>query len=83
MLEGLINRGSNVWDHAGQRGEARRMEKDKLAARAAKGDEAAFTALMDSERHRLYRIASAYLGNEADALEAIQEAVCRALAEAP
>ena len=54
------------------------MEKDKLAVRAAKGDEAAFTALMDSERHRLYRIASAYLGNEADALEAIQEAVCRA-----
>ncbi|SDT11888.1 RNA polymerase sigma-70 factor, ECF subfamily [Paenibacillaceae bacterium GAS479] len=54
------------------------IDKKKLAAKAVNGDEEAFLALMDAERHRMSRIAAACLHNEADVLEAIQETVCRA-----
>ncbi|OXM15040.1 RNA polymerase subunit sigma [Paenibacillus herberti] len=54
------------------------MDKMKLAAKAVRGDEEAFLALMDAERHRMSRIAAACLHNESDVLEAIQETVCRA-----
>ncbi|MFD0712210.1 sigma-70 family RNA polymerase sigma factor [Paenibacillus sp. GCM10027626] len=54
------------------------MDKKRLAAAAAKGDEEAFLQLMKCERQQMLRIAFAYLRNETDALEAIQETVCRA-----
>ncbi|ASS66891.1 MULTISPECIES: sigma-70 family RNA polymerase sigma factor [unclassified Paenibacillus] len=54
------------------------MDKTRMAAAAAKGDETAFIQLMDAERQRMYRIAAAYLQREADIVEAVQETVCRA-----
>lgn len=50
----------------------------RLAALAAKGDEGAFVALVTMEKMRMLRIAVSYLRSESDALEAIQETVCRA-----
>ncbi|MCC3374583.1 sigma-70 family RNA polymerase sigma factor [Cohnella sp. REN36] len=47
-----------------------------LAAQA--GDDEAFYALVSSRKDKLYAIAYAYLKSEADALDAIQEATCRA-----
>lgn len=54
------------------------MENEQLAIAAKKGNAEAFTMLMSSQQERLYRIAYAYLHNEADALEAIQEITYRA-----
>ncbi|RAV23222.1 sigma-70 family RNA polymerase sigma factor [Paenibacillus contaminans] len=54
------------------------MDKKQLAAAAVKGDEEAFLQIMNDERQKMMRVAYAYLRNEADALEAIQETVCRA-----
>ncbi|UVI30564.1 RNA polymerase sigma factor [Paenibacillus spongiae] len=54
------------------------MNKEQLAEAAAKGDEQAFLQIMNGEKQQMMRIAYAYLRNEADALEAIQETVCRA-----
>ncbi|WP_287022724.1 sigma-70 family RNA polymerase sigma factor [Cohnella sp.] len=45
---------------------------------AQRGDDDALYALISSVRMKLYAIAYAYLRDEADALEAIQEATCRA-----
>lgn len=45
-------------------------------AKAEKND--AFLALLEKQKERLFRIAVAYLHNEADALDAVQETVCRA-----
>ncbi|NMO96325.1 sigma-70 family RNA polymerase sigma factor [Paenibacillus lemnae] len=53
------------------------VEQD-LAAAACRGDEAAFHALVSSQKRRLYGIAYSYLHNENDALEVLQETVCRA-----
>ncbi|CAH1224580.1 hypothetical protein PAECIP111893_05148 [Paenibacillus plantiphilus] len=50
----------------------------RLAALAAKGDEGAFVTLVTMEKKRMLRIAVSYLRSESDALEAIQETVCRA-----
>jgi RNA polymerase sigma-70 factor (TIGR02954 family) len=54
------------------------VEIEQLATAAKKGNAEAFTTLMSSQQERLYRIAYAYLHNEADALEAIQETTYRA-----
>ncbi|MCQ6562212.1 sigma-70 family RNA polymerase sigma factor [Paenibacillus mendelii] len=54
------------------------MNKKQLAEAAARGDEQAFLQLMNNEKQQMLRIAYAYMRNEADALEAIQETVCRA-----
>ena len=54
------------------------MSITQWAAEARKGDDEAFAKLAGSCQERLYRIAYAYLKNEADALEAVQETVCRA-----
>lgn len=54
------------------------MEERERAAAACRGDEAAFYEIITAQKRRLYRIAYSYLHNEADALEALQEAVCRA-----
>ncbi|RAP75282.1 sigma-70 family RNA polymerase sigma factor [Paenibacillus montanisoli] len=55
------------------------MDNDELLALAAKrGDDAAFYSLITKHKEKMYRIAYTYLRNEADALEAVQEATCRA-----
>ena len=54
------------------------MTPTELTRAAQKGDAAAFAALMEMHQNRLYRIAYAYLQNDGDALEAIQEATYRA-----
>lgn len=54
------------------------MTPSELTVAAQRGDAEAFSALMDLHRNRLYRIAYAYLHNEGDALEAIQECTYRA-----
>ncbi|TXK85056.1 sigma-70 family RNA polymerase sigma factor [Paenibacillus sp. N3.4] len=51
-------------------------EQQVLAAQS--GDHEAFYILVSAQKKRLYSIAFAYLKNESDALEAIQEATCRA-----
>jgi RNA polymerase sigma-70 factor (TIGR02954 family) len=54
-------------------------EQLELWVRAAqRGDDEAFFRLISSDKERLYRIAFAYLKNEADSLEALQELACRA-----
>jgi RNA polymerase sigma-70 factor (ECF subfamily) len=52
------------------------MEERVKAAKS--GDSEAFRQLMDAEKMKLYAIALSYLKNEDDALEAVQETVCRA-----
>lgn len=54
------------------------MTDETLAARAKKGDDKAFYALIQTYKKPLYKTALAYLKNEADALEAIQEITFRA-----
>ncbi len=45
---------------------------------ALRGNAAAFHQLVAEQKMKMYSIAYSYLKNEADALEAIQETVCRA-----
>lgn len=59
-----------------ERGEELSTEETVRAAQ--QGDAGAFQQLLSADRHRLYSIAYAYLKNETDALEAIQETTCRA-----
>ncbi|MCH1641861.1 sigma-70 family RNA polymerase sigma factor [Paenibacillus timonensis] len=54
------------------------MEEREWAAAACSGDEQAFYQLISLHRRKLYGIAYSYLRNESDALEAIQETVCKA-----
>ncbi|KIL36604.1 hypothetical protein SD71_06160 [Cohnella kolymensis] len=54
------------------------MTIEQLVLAAQQGDDEAFFQLVSAEKERLYRIAFAYLKNESDALEAIQEITCRA-----
>ncbi|WP_308638412.1 sigma-70 family RNA polymerase sigma factor [Paenibacillus silvisoli] len=54
------------------------MDNDLLALAAKRGDDAAFYRLITQHKEKMYRIAYTYLRNEADALEAVQEATCRA-----
>lgn len=54
------------------------MTVEQLVLAAQQGDDEAFFQLLNVEKERLYRIAFAYLRNESDALEAIQETTCRA-----
>ncbi|MBB6732526.1 sigma-70 family RNA polymerase sigma factor [Cohnella zeiphila] len=54
------------------------MSTEERVAAALKGDDDSFAELIRADDRRLYRIAYAYLRNESDALEAIQEATCRA-----
>lgn len=54
------------------------MNSEELVRAAQQGDDEAFFQLLAAEKERLYRIAFAYLRNETEALEAIQEATCRA-----
>ncbi|WP_426454466.1 sigma-70 family RNA polymerase sigma factor [Paenibacillus sp. S-38] len=54
------------------------MTAHETVRAAQRGDEEAFFLLVSGQRERLYRIAFAYLKNESEALEAIQEVTCRA-----
>ncbi|WP_091015188.1 MULTISPECIES: sigma-70 family RNA polymerase sigma factor [Paenibacillus] len=54
------------------------MTPTQLTIAAQKGDAEAFAALMELHQSQLYRIAYAYLHDEGDALEAIQESTFRA-----
>ncbi|GIP28274.1 DNA-directed RNA polymerase sigma-70 factor [Paenibacillus sp. J23TS9] len=54
------------------------MNDPELSAAACQGDEEAFYTLVSKLKRKLYGIAFSYLGSEADALEAVQETVCRA-----
>ncbi|KIL50727.1 hypothetical protein KP77_13470 [Jeotgalibacillus alimentarius] len=54
------------------------MELEELASDAIKGDDGAFVRLMQACKADLYKTAYAYLKNEADAIEAVQETTCRA-----
>lgn len=54
------------------------MQEREWAAAACLGDEDAFYRLVSSQKRKLLGIAHSYLKNEADALEAVQETICRA-----
>ncbi|OMF25669.1 hypothetical protein BK133_21520 [Paenibacillus sp. FSL H8-0548] len=53
------------------------MNRDDLASRAIRDDEAALLERIELDKHQMYGIAYSYMRNEPDALEAIQETVCR------
>ncbi|MFC7785214.1 MULTISPECIES: sigma-70 family RNA polymerase sigma factor [unclassified Rossellomorea] len=50
----------------------------KLVKRAIKGNEQAFERLIHSESEKLYRTAFLYVRNKEDALDVVQETVCKA-----
>ncbi|GAB6992153.1 sigma-70 family RNA polymerase sigma factor [Paenibacillus pini] len=54
------------------------MSTEEWVSAAQRGDPGAFHQLVSSNKKKIYSIAFAYLKNESDALEAIQEATCRA-----
>ncbi|QTD40129.1 sigma-70 family RNA polymerase sigma factor [Sporosarcina sp. Te-1] len=54
------------------------MEEIELAKHAIRGDDEAFLQLMFLHQEALYRTALAYLKNEGEALEAVQEVTFRA-----
>lgn len=53
------------------------MSKDEWAEAAIQGDEAALLQRIELDKRQWYAIAYSYMRNETDALEAIQETVCR------
>lgn len=54
------------------------MNLEHLVKEARSGNDEAFYQLMRLHKDKLYKVAYAFLRNETDALEAIQEATCRA-----
>ena len=52
--------------------------EDSIEARAARGDAAAFTALMTASKAELYRFVRRYVGDEAEAHDVLQEAYASA-----
>jgi len=52
-------------------------EKELLATAGIKGDESALLKRIDADKDKMYGIAYSYMRNQADALEAVQETVCR------
>lgn len=53
------------------------MNLEQLVGQARQGDDEAFYQLICQQQKQLYSVAYAFLRNEADTLEAIQEATCR------
>ncbi|MDH6348874.1 MULTISPECIES: sigma-70 family RNA polymerase sigma factor [Brevibacillus] len=53
------------------------MNLEQLVRQARQGDDEAFYQLICQQQKQLYSVAYAFLRNEADTLEAIQEATCR------
>ncbi len=54
------------------------MLKELKVKRAINGDEKAFIELIEKQREKLYRVAYAYVKNEEDALDIVQETVYKA-----
>lgn len=54
------------------------MEIEKVVKLAIKGDEKAFSQIMDISKESLYKTAYAYVKNEDDALDIVQETVYKA-----
>ncbi|WNC16943.1 sigma-70 family RNA polymerase sigma factor [Brevibacillus brevis] len=54
------------------------MNLEQLVKEAQRGDDEAFYQIMSLHKEKLYKVAYAFLRNETDALEAIQETTCRA-----
>jgi RNA polymerase sigma-70 factor (TIGR02954 family) len=54
------------------------VDTENLVKKASRGDEEAFTLLLEEHKAKLYRIAYAHFKNEQDSLEALQETVYRA-----
>ncbi|WP_254660155.1 sigma-70 family RNA polymerase sigma factor [Lysinibacillus xylanilyticus] len=55
------------------------LDEQALVKRAMAGDELAFLQLLNQYEQTMYRMAFAYLKNEHDAIEAVQEATYRSL----
>lgn len=55
------------------------MDEHAIVKRAIAGDESAFLQLLKKYEQTMYRMAYAYLKNEHDAIEAVQEATYRSL----
>ncbi|WP_337104385.1 sigma-70 family RNA polymerase sigma factor [Paenibacillus sp. YIM B09110] len=66
----------NVW--TGREG---MEDRDQCALAAILGDETALLQRIEMDKRQLYGIAFAYMRNEDDALEAMQETVCRVWAK--
>lgn len=60
-----------------------RSAGDDLVARARRGDRAAFTGLVEARLDRTFRMASAILGNEADARDVVQDSFIKAWQQLP
>lgn len=56
---------------------------DRLLRKAQRGDGRAFAALVEPEQHRLFTLAVRELGSQADAEDAVQEALLRAWRSLP
>ncbi|MGE8207303.1 sigma-70 family RNA polymerase sigma factor [Heyndrickxia sp. NPDC080065] len=54
------------------------MENINVVKKAIKGDEQAFELLLKQESSKLYRTAFLYVGNKEDALDVVQDTVCKA-----
>ncbi|MCF6136419.1 sigma-70 family RNA polymerase sigma factor [Pseudalkalibacillus berkeleyi] len=54
------------------------MIHTKLVKKAMKGNEEAFESLVRNESEKLYRTAFLYVRNKEDALDIVQEAICKA-----
>lgn len=54
------------------------MNEKEWTLHASQGDELAFNQLVSLHKRKLYGIAYSYLRNEADALEVLQDSVCKA-----
>jgi len=54
------------------------MSIEKRVNKAKKGNEKAFQALIEIEKHKLYRIAYLYVKKEEDALDVVQETIYKA-----
>jgi RNA polymerase sigma factor (sigma-70 family) len=62
---------------------ARVLSDDRLARRAADGDERAFAAIFDRYHQRLYRYCLGIVGNPQDAQDALQNAMVKVLRALP
>lgn len=58
--------------------EGENVNLEQLVLSAKQGDDEAFIQLIRLHKERLYKVAYAFMRNETDALEAIQETTCRA-----
>jgi RNA polymerase sigma factor (sigma-70 family) len=65
------------------RGLARALPDERLARRAARGDERAFAAIFDRYHQRLYRYCLAIVGRPEDAQDALQNTMLKALRALP